>query len=67
MSTTPTAPSGARTLVWHLESDGWTEQEACNLVALLHGLRPARSGWSVREIEHLNFLRAMVKAGRIGH
>jgi len=63
---TPTmAPAGARSLVWHLEAGGWTEREAGNLVALLHGLRPARAGWSIREIEHLRFVQAMVKNGRI--
>ena len=62
---TGTANPGARSMVWHLEAGGWTEREAGNLVALLHGLRPARSGWSVREIEHLRFLQSMVKTGRI--
>ncbi|HUQ43274.1 MAG TPA: hypothetical protein VM451_02520 [Candidatus Limnocylindria bacterium] len=55
----------ARSLVWHLEAGGWTEREAGNLVALAHGLKPSRSGWSVREIEHLRFLQAMVKTRRI--
>ncbi len=65
---TPTiAAAGARTLVWHLEAGGWTQREASNLVALVHGLRPAAAGWSVREIEHLRFLQAMVKTGRIQH
>lgn len=59
------APTGARSMVWHLEFGGWTEREAGNLVALLHGLRPTRNGWSVREIEHLRFLHVMVKSGRI--
>ena len=58
-------PPAARALVWGLESGGWTQREAGNLVALLHGIRPARSGWSVREIEHLRFLRALVDEGRI--
>ena len=63
---TPTmAPAGARSLVWHLEAGGWTEREASNLVALFHGLRPTRDGWTIREIEHLRFLHAMVKSGRI--
>lgn len=66
MALPPAAPAAARTLVWRLESGGWTEREAGNLVALLHGLRPARSGWSVREIEHLRFLQALVKTGRLG-
>ena len=60
-----TANPRARSMVWHLEAGGWTEREAGNLVALVHGLRPARSGWSVREIEHLRFLQSMVKSGRI--
>lgn len=59
------APAAARTLVWRLESGGWTTHEAGNLVALAHGLRPARTGWTVREIEHLRFLQSMVRTGRI--
>jgi hypothetical protein len=65
MAITSAAPWAARTLVWHLESGGWTEREAGNLVALAHGLRPARTGWTVREIEHLRFLQSMVRTGRI--
>ena len=65
MLSTTAAPTGARSMVWNLEAGGWTEREAGNLVALLHGLRPTRHGWSVREIEHLRFLHAMVKSGRI--
>ena len=64
-SITSTANPGPRSMVWHLEAGGWTEREAGNLVALLHGLRPARSGWTVREIENLRFLQSMVKVGRI--
>jgi len=52
-------------LIWQLESGGWTPQEAANLVGLAHGLRPVRHGWTEREIEHLRFLRAVVKTGRI--
>lgn len=59
------APSAVRTMVWRLESDGWTQREAGNLVALAHGLRPVRSGWTGREIEHLRFLHTMVRTGRI--
>ena len=65
MATTTAASAAARNLVWRLESGGWTEREAGNLVALAHGLRPARSGWTVREIEHLRFLQSMVRTGRI--
>ena len=65
MPTTPIAPTAARSMVRHLEVGGWPEREAGNIVALAHGLRPARNGWTVREIEHLRFLHAMVKTGRI--
>jgi hypothetical protein len=65
MRTPMTTAPGARTLVWHLEAGGWTQREASNLVALVHGLRPVRAGWTIREIEHLRFLQAMVKSGRI--
>lgn len=64
-SITSTVTPGARSMVWHLEAGGWTEREAGNLVALVHGLKPARSGWTVREIEHLRFLQSMVKTGRV--
>jgi hypothetical protein len=57
----------ARTMMWGLEAGGWTAREAGNLVGLLHGLRPAHSGWSEREIEHLRFLRALVESGRVNH
>jgi len=65
MRTPMTTAPGARTLVWHLEAGGWSQPEASNLVALVHGLRPVRAGWSIREIEHLRFLQAMVNSGRI--
>jgi hypothetical protein len=63
--TLPATPIPARTLIWRLEHDGWSEREASNLVALASGLRPVSTGWTVREIEHLRFLRAVVKSGRI--
>jgi hypothetical protein len=65
LTPTPTASPGARSMVWHLEAGGWTQREASNLVALVMGLKPARSGWTAREIEHLRFLQSMVKTGRI--
>jgi len=57
--------SRARSIVWALEVDGWSEREAGNLVAVLHGLRPSRSGWTEREIEHLRWVRALVQSGRV--
>jgi hypothetical protein len=61
----PRGTDAARALIWNLEIGGWPEREAGNLVALLHGLRPASSGWSEREIDHLRFLRAIVESGRL--
>lgn len=63
----PPARVAARAMMWNLEAGGWTPREAGNLVGLLHGLRPAMSGWNEREIEQLRFLRALVEAGRLGH
>ncbi len=57
--------AAARTLIWNLEIGGWTEREAGNLVALLHGLRPAETGWTEHEIDHLRFLRSIVESGRL--
>ena len=63
----PPGAVGARAMMWNLEAGGWTAREAGNLVGLVHGLRPAPSGWREREIEHLRFIRALVEAGRLGH
>ena len=69
LDTAPTRHSAcshaARAMIWNLEIGGWSEREAGNLVALLHGLRPAAGGWREREIDHLRFLRAMVESGRL--
>ncbi len=48
-----------------LTINGWSAREAGNLVARLEGLRTARQGWTVNEIDHLLFLRAMVETGRL--
>lgn len=52
-----------RELISRMERGGWPRSQAGNLVALLYGIRPARAGWTVHEIEHLRFLRALVDAG----
>jgi hypothetical protein len=48
-----------------LGSKGFRPDEAGNLTAYLHGLSPVRSGWALREIERLLFLRDQVERGRI--
>jgi len=46
-----------------LELRGLDASAARNLAALAFGVRPARSGWTVAEIEHLRFLRSIVREG----
>ena len=45
--------------------DGFTLDEAANLTARLAGLPPVRTGWSVRQVEHLMFIRSIVESGRL--
>jgi len=62
-----TEPATTRTLIWRLQSGGWTPVEAGNLAAIALGLKPSRMGWTGSEIDHLRFLRSLVSAGRIEH
>ena len=48
-----------------LQLGGLTLGEAANLTAHLAGLPPVRSGWTLRQVEHLLFLRSIVEMGRI--
>jgi hypothetical protein len=48
-----------------LQLCGLSMDEAANLTAHLSGLAVARSGWTVRQIEHLLFLRSIVESGRL--
>jgi hypothetical protein len=42
---------------------GLSTTEAANLTAHLVGLPVARTGWTVRQVEHLVFLRSIVETG----
>ena len=64
-SAVATESGPTRTLIWRLQSGGWTPVEAGNLAAIALGLRPARTGWTGGELDHLRFLRSLVSAGRI--
>jgi hypothetical protein len=79
MSTTPTV-TGAERIDDHetarlsigvgltarrLELGGLSRGEASNLTAHLVGLAPVRSGWSIRQVEHLLFLRSILASGRL--
>jgi hypothetical protein len=48
-----------------LQQGGLTLGEASNLTAHLAGLPPVRTGWSLRQVEHLLFLRSIVESGRL--
>lgn len=50
----------------HLRTAGLSVDEAGNLTAKLHGLRVAEQSWTVREVERLMFIRALVDLRRIG-
>ena len=45
---------------------GLSAREAGTLVGRLAGLPAVAGGWSIAEVEHLRFVRAMVDAGRLG-
>jgi hypothetical protein len=49
----------------HLQAAGLSLAEASNLTARLVGLPPARSGWALRQVEHLLFMRSIVESGRL--
>lgn len=57
-------PDFAATL--RLRWSGMTWRQAETIVALSHGLRPVRSGWSLDELGDLELLRFEALTGRIG-
>jgi hypothetical protein len=48
-----------------LQMCGLTSAEAATLAGRLAGLPVTRGGWTVRQVEHLLFLRAIVESGRL--
>ena len=48
-----------------LQLGGFSLTEASNLTAHLAGLPPVRTGWNLRQVEHLLFLRSIVESGRL--
>ena len=48
-----------------LQLGGFSITESSNLTARLAGLAPAQTGWSLRQIDHLLFLRSIVETGRL--
>jgi hypothetical protein len=48
-----------------LRAIGWSDGEAGNLAAYLAGIGKVRNGWTIREVEGLLFIRALVADGRL--
>ncbi len=64
--TEPRTTAAPRAIYRRLLIAGLTPTEAGNVTAVAVGLPPVESGWSVREIERLRFLRYLVDEGRVG-
>jgi hypothetical protein len=60
--TTPRPAAAYRQLVMR----GLTPGEAANITAVMRGIPIGATPWTVREINHMLFLRAMRDAGRFG-
>ena len=50
---------------WRLQLCGLSTVEAANLTARLSGLPGVKSGWTVRQIAHILFLKSIVEAQRL--
>jgi hypothetical protein len=48
-----------------LQLGGLSLVEASNLTARMVGLGTVRTGWELRQVEHLMFLRSIVETGRL--
>jgi hypothetical protein len=60
--TTPRPAAAYRLLLMR----GLAPSEAANITAVMRGIRIGATPWTVREISHLLFLRAMRDAGEFG-
>ena len=66
VTTVPAIPARDARATYHgLLIGGLTSSEAANLTAHLAGLRIPAHGWTLRQIEHLLFLRSVVESGRL--
>lgn len=62
----PRPDLGPAALVYRrLRICGLSAAEAANLTARLEGLAINRQPWTIREVEHLRFLRSLVTGGRL--
>ena len=58
-------PLDVAVMARRLQQGGFSTGEAHNLTAHLIGLPPVRTGWTLRQVEHLLFLRSIVETGRL--
>jgi hypothetical protein len=58
--------SSAASTYRRLRFAGLTARQAGTLVGHLQGLATVPGGWSIEEVEHLLFVRELVRLGRIG-
>lgn len=67
-ASTPTAGTSRRPSAAYrqLVMRGLTPSEAGNVTAMMRGIPIGATPWTLREINHLLFLRAMRDAGRFG-
>jgi hypothetical protein len=63
-ATSDSPPELASTTYRRLQRMGFADPEAMNLTALRHGLGICRQPWSVRELTHLLFMRALRRSGQ---
>jgi hypothetical protein len=62
----PPAGRSAAATYRRLRFAGFSEREAGSLVGHLNGLSTVRGGWAIEEVEHLLFVRELVRLGRMG-
>ena len=56
----------ARGVYLGLRRRGLSIAEAGNLTARLEGIHPVPGGWTLRDVERLQFLRWLITSGRFG-
>jgi hypothetical protein len=61
----PLGPPAAATYR-RLRFAGLSAREAGSLVGHLQGLSSVPGGWAIEEVEHLLFVRELVRLGRLG-
>ncbi len=61
-----TAGQSAAATYRRLRAAGLNPREAGSLVGHLNGLSTVPGGWAIEEVEHLLFVRELVRLGRIG-